>query len=108
MGANGPPSEGVEYRLGSSIIKTAFPKNKSSWQPARPSLSEGPGPGAAPGCRRRAGGSLRCQPERRRPAGACASAGVGPVPVAGGHWHSALCCTTEGRRGIRTLDETQG
>jgi hypothetical protein len=25
MGANRPPSEGVEYRLGSSIIKTAFP-----------------------------------------------------------------------------------
>ncbi len=28
MGANRPPSEGVEYRLGSSIIKTAFPKRK--------------------------------------------------------------------------------
>jgi hypothetical protein len=26
MGANRPPSEGVEYRLGSSIIKAAFPK----------------------------------------------------------------------------------
>jgi hypothetical protein len=26
MGANRPPFEGVEYRLGSSIMKTAFPK----------------------------------------------------------------------------------
>ncbi len=28
MGANRPPSEGVECRLGSSIIKTASPKKK--------------------------------------------------------------------------------
>jgi hypothetical protein len=31
MGANRPPSEGVEYRLGSSIIKTASPKKCGSY-----------------------------------------------------------------------------
>jgi hypothetical protein len=36
MGANRPPSEGVEYRLGSSIIKTAFPPQKRLARSARP------------------------------------------------------------------------
>jgi hypothetical protein len=50
MGANRPPSEGVEYRLGSSIIKTAAPKKKwSHWvvghttvkaENSQPSLNE--------------------------------------------------------------------
>ena len=43
MGANRPPSEGVEYRLGSSIIKTASPKN-AQWLVSLPSPVDSPLP----------------------------------------------------------------